>query len=119
MHTKNQKTEYRIKYFTQLKEDAMSHYGKDGKCACVKCGYSDNIDGLELDHINGKGCEHRRNLKGATMYLWLKHNNYPEGLQTLCGTCHRIKTHDDIRRKLIHRQLQVIVPTCKAVMLVS
>jgi hypothetical protein len=78
-------------YNLQTKTKVMSHYGKDGKPACVQCGYNKDIHGLELDHTNGNGSEHRRNI-GTRMYLWVVQNNFPEGFQTLCGTCHTIKT---------------------------
>lgn len=115
---KTQLLEYKI----GLKRDALTHYG-NGKCACVKCGYSENIDGLQLDHINGNGAQHRRSINRATIYLWLKKKNYPEGYQTLCGTCHLIKTIIDMRngktkRRGNNRQLQVIAPTCKELMVV-
>ena len=88
---------HHINYMLQTKTEALTHYGKDGKLACNVCGYKENIDGLELDHINGFGTEHRRRLKGTNIYLWLKNHNYPEGFQTLCGTCHRIKTINSLR----------------------
>ena len=107
------------KYMSQLKMEVLTHYGKDGKCACVVCGYNANVDGLELDHINGHGTKHRRELKGAIIYNWLKRNSYPEGFQTLCGTCHRIKSINDAKWKATHRQLQVVVPTCRELMVVT
>jgi hypothetical protein len=88
---KTEKAEYQRKRNLQLKLDALAHYGKDGKPACVRCGYSENINGLQLDHVNGDGAEHRR-IHSKPIYNWLAKNNYPDGLQTLCGTCHLIKT---------------------------
>jgi hypothetical protein len=107
------------KHMLQVKTEVLTHYGKDGKLSCMICGYNKNVDGLELDHINGHGTKHRRELKGATIYIWLKRNDYPEGFQTLCGTCHRIKSINDTRWKVAHRQLQVVVPTCKELMVVT
>lgn len=89
---KAENTEWYKKHSLQIKTDALAHYGKDGKPACVKCGYSENIDGLALDHINGNGREHRRSINKTSIYLWTIQNNYPKDFQTLCGTCHLIKT---------------------------
>ncbi len=78
----------------RLKLFLMIHYGK-GKAECVHCGFSD-MDGLTLDHINNDGAAHRRQiLKGKhgckDFYRWVKRNNYPSGLQTLCSNCQSIK----------------------------
>jgi len=67
-----------------LKIEVLSHYG--GKCAC--CGETE-LSFLELDHINGRGNEHRRNLGGGNHFFHnLKKYGYPEGLQVLCANCH-------------------------------
>ena len=39
-----------------------------------------------IDHINGKGTEHRKKI-GFNIYPWLVKNNFPEGFQTLCCNC--------------------------------
>lgn len=70
----------------QLKERIVNAYG--GKCAC--CGES-NIEFLSIDHINGKGNEHRRLLKtkgGTSFYHWLEKNNFPkDNFRLLCMNC--------------------------------
>lgn len=70
----------------------LQHYG--GACACKGCGISD-VRCLVLDHINGKGTQHRISLgnrgRGSTFYSWLIKNNYPEGLQVLCANCNMAK----------------------------
>lgn len=91
--------EYRL----QIKIDILAHYGKDGKPACVKCGYDKNIDGLQLDHINGDGAEQRRNIR-KHIYKWIVENNYPKGFQTLCGTCHSIKTWGSKYKAVVHTE---------------
>lgn len=80
-----------IKYRTALKIDVLTHYG-NGKCACVRCGYSD-IRALTLDHINGGGHQQRRDTgkSGLTFYIWLKQKGYPSGLQTYCCNCQFLK----------------------------
>jgi len=83
----------------KLKEEVFSHYG--GKCAC--CGESVLVF-LCIDHIDGKGAEHRRSIypqrpwggrsngaSGVKMYGWLKAHGYPEGFQILCFNCNSAK----------------------------
>lgn len=69
-----------------------------GGAFCKCCGES-GISFLTIDHIDGKGAEHRRELYGANakkatgmhMYSWLKKNQYPEGFQVLCFNCNASK----------------------------
>lgn len=61
------------------------HYGTE--CAC--CGVS-NWEFLTIDHVNGGGNKHRREIgvhSGDAFYVWLIKNNYPEGFRTLCMNC--------------------------------
>lgn len=57
-------------------------------CSC--CG-EDKIQFLGIDHINGRGNEHRRKIWGkkaaGNIYWWLKKNNFPKGFQVLCHNC--------------------------------
>ena len=73
-----------------LKVATMNQYGN--KCIC--CGI-DNIDLLAIDHVNGNGCKHRKELEirggGSEMYKWLRDNNYPDGYQILCHSCNFAK----------------------------
>jgi hypothetical protein len=71
-------------YKLNLKIDIINHYG--GKCAC--CGETE-IDFLAIDHTNGDGCKHRREIGigGTNTYCWLKRNNFPEGFRVLCHNC--------------------------------
>jgi hypothetical protein len=72
------------KYRDKLIMEALVHYGGDPpKCAC--CGEM-IIKFLCIDHINGKGNEHRK-LIAKNLYLWLKEQGYPEGYQVLCYNC--------------------------------
>ena len=69
------------KYSSRIKELVFSHYGKE----CVCCGEKE-LKFLSIDHINGKGTKHRKEIKNQT-YIWLVKNNYPKGFQTLCFNC--------------------------------
>ena len=60
----------------------MNAYG--GKCVC--CGET-IIEFLTIDHINGGGTKHRKEVVGGRLYDWLIKNNFPEGYQILCMNC--------------------------------
>ena len=66
--------------------EVITHYSPERKCAC--CGESD-YRFLTLDHIDGKGSLHKREIGrcGTAFLRWLKHNNFPEGYQVLCWNC--------------------------------
>ena len=67
----------------RLKELIFSHYGK--MCAC--CG-EDNFMLLTIDHIEGNGKEHRKEVSsGTAFWYWIKRNNFPVDFQTLCYNC--------------------------------
>lgn len=76
----------------KLKAEVLTHYA-GGELKCKKCPEAD-LGVLTIDHINGDGADHRRelfghNLKGGgyKFWLWLKKKGYPEGFQTLCFNC--------------------------------
>jgi hypothetical protein len=94
--TKMTQEKYRINhpgvkmaYKLRIKTEVLTHYG-NGKCACVKCGFSD-IRALSIDHINGNGSQERNKKVRVFCYNWLRSNNYPDGYQTLCMNCQFIK----------------------------
>lgn len=62
-----------------------------GGCKCACCGET-HMEFLSIDHIDGKGAEHRRTglgpiTNGAGLYSWLIKNNFPAGLRVLCMNC--------------------------------
>ena len=69
----------------------INHYS-DGKFACACCGDT-RYDGLEVDHINNDGEEHRKEIGcgGTKLISWLFNNDFPEGFQILCAVCNRSK----------------------------
>lgn len=72
-----------------LKLEGLRHYspGQQPKCAC--CG-EPRIEFLELDHINGDGGEHRKQMGSWGIYRWLAKHNYPPlALRVLCSNCNR------------------------------
>ena len=46
---------------------------------------------LQIDHIDGGGTKHRREIGVGMLYKWLRRNNYPAGFQTLCANCNFAK----------------------------
>jgi len=69
------------KYRDKNRELVFNHYGR--QCAC--CGEKE-IKFLSIDHIDGKGTKHRKEIK-CRIYGWLVKNNFPKGFQTLCFNC--------------------------------
>lgn len=74
----------------------LEHYGKN--CACCS---ENNIEFLTIDHINGGGNQHRKEIiergearcGGSGFYNWLIKNNFPEGFRTLCQNCNASLGH--------------------------
>jgi len=82
----------------RLKVETFAAYG-GAVCAC--CGDT-HTEFLTIDHIDGGGAEHRRQLakergwkdtvpgtamSGKQFYLWLRRNGYPSGFRVLCMNC--------------------------------
>lgn len=76
-----------------MKALVLTHYG-NGKCSCVKCGFSD-LRALSIDHIDGGGTNHRKKIHQSNFYWYLKEDNFPEGYQTLCMNCQFIKRDEN------------------------
>ena len=73
----------------RLKWEVIEHLG--GKCAC--CGET-ALEFLTVDHINGDGAEHRRNLTGKNrggsvrVYKDIRNQGYPKDkYRVLCFNC--------------------------------
>lgn len=65
----------------------VDHYG--GHCKC--CGETE-LAFLCIDHVNGGGAAHRRQIGGGqSIYWWLVKNGFPEGFQVLCWNCNSAK----------------------------
>jgi hypothetical protein len=100
-----QKCQIKVRRNTDLiKRKVLTHYGR-GKCACVKCGI-DDIDCLNLDHINNDA-HHRQNngrVGGEALYKKLMNQNYPTGYQTLCHNCNQKKALEFCRKNGGHKK---------------
>jgi len=76
-------------YKRRLKLKIIEEYG--GKCVC--CG-ENRFEFLTIDHINGDGKQHRKELGANMLYNWLKKNNFPkDNFQLLCMNCNFAKGH--------------------------
>ncbi len=86
------------RYYYKLKAEVYSHYGM----SCRSCGFSDPR-ALSIDHINGGGGEHCRQIGGSgkTFYRWLRNNSFPDDFQVLCMNCQWIKRHTNNEMKRV------------------
>ena len=85
-----------------LKLEVLGHYGVHGvaRCTWPGCDIHDQ-DMLTLDHIHGGGTEHRKSggcNAGVILYRKLRHQDYPNGYQTLCFN-HQWKKQMSVLRK--------------------
>lgn len=64
---------------------ALIAYGGDvPRCSC--CGeMRDRF--LQLDHIDGGGNQHRKEVPATRLYSWLRNRAYPAGFRILCANC--------------------------------
>lgn len=74
----------------KIKLKVFNHYGM----SCARCGNYD-FRVLCIDHVNGNGGKHRKELKATSIYPWLIRNGFPEGFQTLCANCNRLKQFEN------------------------
>ena len=70
-----------------LRAEVLAHYG-GSKCVC--CGETIQ-EFLAIDHINGGGNAHRKQIGRGNTYKWLKNNNFPPGFQVMCHNCNMAK----------------------------
>lgn len=79
----NEKTcECHRKRRTKNRLKVIEHYS-NGTMKCAKCDWSD-VRALTIDHINGGGLRHRREIGTSHLSDWLVKNNFPDGFQVLC-----------------------------------
>ena len=84
----------------ERKEEARRRYGPDCRC----CGESEPTF-LQVDHVEGGGNEHRREIGegGSRLLQWLERAGWPGGFQILCANCNQSKSilggcaHEDAR----------------------
>ncbi len=101
----------------QLKKEVLTHYG-NSELKCVKCGFN-NLHALTIDHINGNGRNHRKQLGidggGRRFYFWLKKENYPEGYRTLCANCQFIEHANKVAVRIEMNKQQMMAQNEQAI----
>lgn len=87
-HKDRLRIENRNWYYRVRLEALQAYSGKFPKCACCE---DSNLEFLAVDHIDGNGGKHRRELRsagrGSNFFLWLKRNKFPKGFRILCHNC--------------------------------
>lgn len=79
---KSQQREYRNAKRLEIRNAVLLHYGS--RCDCC---HEPQPLFLTIDHIGGNGWEHRRQIGKTDMWIWLHHNDYPDGFRILCFNC--------------------------------
>lgn len=79
---RSQQREYRQAKKLERRDVVMAHYG--GWCACCK---ETEPMFLTIDHMNGDGWKHRREIGTMDMWSWVLRNGFPPGFQILCYNC--------------------------------
>ena len=80
---------YHVARRERLRTEVLAHYGD----ACTCCGER-RPEFLTMDHINGDGAAHRREINskgGVHFYHWIIKNDFPAFLQILCMNCNCAK----------------------------
>lgn len=78
----------------ELRQSVLGYYSwQRFRCAC--CGETER-DFLVIDHIDGHGNRHRKEIfgrpqAGYRFYDWLVKHEYPPGFQVLCNNCNLSK----------------------------
>lgn len=71
------------KYYFDLKIRTIEAYG--GHCKC--CG-EQNVMFLCVDHVKNDGYQHRKEMEGKHLYIWLEKRGFPQDdFQLLCYNC--------------------------------
>tara|TARA_Y100000034_G_scaffold104648_1_gene131348 strand:+ start:10623 stop:11318 length:696 start_codon:yes stop_codon:yes gene_type:complete len=89
------------KAYYKTRVEVLGHYSPD--LSCVHCGFDSHLSPLSIDHVNGDGSKHRKEMKKtkghSNIYYWLKRNNFPDGFQVLCMNCQFIKRYENDEAK--------------------
>jgi len=77
-----------VKYLKKQRVDLIKFLGG----FCEDCGF-DDIRALQLDHINGGGCQEYKNGRNNEMYRYYNKHRFEamQKFQVLCANCNWIK----------------------------
>jgi hypothetical protein len=98
------------------KLEALRTYSPNLECSIC---HESMIEFLAIDHINGGGLKHRKEIKYGShnIFTWLKKNSYPPGFRVLCHNCnfkYGVKTQDSFykigneTRRIRHRKNRLL-----------
>lgn len=91
-----EKKEYHKKTYPITKEKVLMHYTNGiMRCQCHKCDVT-NPHFLTIDHVNGDGAAHKKQIKNRRLYQWLIANNFPDGFTVLCYNCNCSKGANNV-----------------------
>lgn len=88
------------KYQAKLRSDTLAKFEYDG---CICCG---SREGLQIDHVHGKGAAHRASLGGNWTAVYRYVRDLPRGkrnaeFQVLCGKCNASKGEGPVCNLLV------------------
>ena len=81
----NDKRESTNRRRRELSLEALQHYSESDTPKCYCCGETIPML-LSLDHINGGGNKHRKEV-GSHAYVWAKKNGWPPIFRVACHSC--------------------------------
>ena len=92
-HARN--NELQKQYNAERKRKCIEYYS-GGTMHCAMCDWTD-IRALTIDHMDGSGAKHRRDLKheGRHIYGWLIKHGFPKGFQVLCMNHQFVKRQEN------------------------
>ena len=84
------KEEHKTKRFA-IRLEVLKYYS-DNTLRCKNCN-EEHLEFLEIDHINGGGKKHKRDMNFGSVYDWLYRHNFPDKniYQVLCSNCNTKK----------------------------
>lgn len=74
-------------YNKKVREAVLLHYAVNGKIACECCSET-ALEFLSMDHIEGGGTQHRKNMGSRNLYPYL-YREKPVGYRILCHNCNQ------------------------------
>ena len=83
------------KEYYKLKNEVFTKYSGNKKPYCACCGY-DELDGLSIDHIDGRKEGLCINEEADKLWRCLKKNKFPKDFQVLCFNCNSAKSNTGV-----------------------
>lgn len=90
---------------TERRQLVFARYGTTCKC----CGQDKPLDKLQIDHVDGGGRKHFKEIGFGRLYAWLIKNDFPAGFITLCADCNFAWGHNRCCSDAIDRLVPIPV----------